>query len=601
MALGIPSNSPAVNFREIDLTGSVPNIPASVGAIAGDFSWGPVHEPVLVQNESGLVAQFGAPTTSNTVDFYSASYFLKYAEGLYVVRGIDEDSNGSTASNSYSLSTADDGPLVKNKTHFDQQADTLDNFSGDSDGDAVRGHELIARYPGVLGDALKVSICPVSSTDSAFDNWAYEGSFDAAPGTSSYADSRDGVSDEVHVVVVDNTGAITGTAGTVLEKYAYLSVASDAKTPEGQSNYVKTVLNERSNYVYMSTFGSPLSFDSDEWGLAANVGTATTPGTSKTFISGLSVKDFTFTGGANSGTLTTGDIATAYDEISDAETISVDIIIAPSMSSSTDQDTVVDNLVTIAGSTRKDAIVVASPARTDVVNIASATAVTNMVTTANRHTNSSYLALAGNFLKVYDKYHDQYVWIPAASSVAGLMAATDEAVGPWYSPAGTRRGNLLAVTDLAVNPTKAQRDTLYKAGINPIVTLTGQGTILYGDKTKLNRPSAFDRINVRRLFLKIEKDIANYSKNILFEFNDEFTRSEFVGVVEPYLRDIQSRRGITDFRVVCDETNNPASVIDNNEFIASIFVKPARSINYITLNFVAVRTGVSFEEVVGQV
>jgi len=603
MALGIPSSSPAVNFREIDQSGSISSTPTSVGVIAGDFSWGPVSEAVLVQNEEGLVAQFGTPTTTNTVDFHSAAYFLRYAEGLYVIREVDGDSASATAAqNAYSITTPTSAPFVKNKTHYDQQADTLDNFSGDSASDPslVRGHEVIARYPGTIGNDLLVSICPASGSDSAFDAWGYNGSFDGAPSTSAYASGRNGTSDEVHVVVVDETGGISGTAGTVLEKYPYLSVATDAKTPEGQSTYVKTVLNERSEYVHFASFGSSLAFDSDAWGLASNVGTATTPGSSKTFISGLDAKNYTLGNAANSSTLGTGDMARAYDTVEDVEAIDVDLLIAPSLSSSADQDTVVEDLVTIAGTTRKDALVVASPARSDVVNIAAPTAVTNTVTTANSHSNSSYLTLAGNFLKVYDKYNDNYIWIPAASSVAGLMAATDREQGAWYSPAGTRRGQIRGVTDLAINPTKLQRDTLYKAGVNPIATLTGQGTLLYGDKTKLNRPSAFDRINVRRLFLKIEKEIANYARNLVFEFNDEFTRAEFVGVVEPYLRDIQARRGITDFRVVCDETNNTPTVVDNNEFIASIYIKPARSINYITLNFVAVRTGVSFEEVVGQ-
>jgi phage tail sheath protein FI len=211
------------------------------------------------------------------------------------------------------------------------------------------------------------------------------------------------------------------------------------------------------------------------------------------------------------------------------------------------------------------------------------------------------LIVDNNYLKVYDKYNDQYIFIPAASSTAGLMAGTDAVAAPWFSPAGNRRGQYFGVTSIAYSANKSQRDTLYKAGVNPIVNLPGQGVILFGDKTKESRPSAFDRINVRRLFLAMERAIGAAARNVMFEFNDEFTRAEFVNIVEPFLREIQGRRGITDFRVVCDETNNTPAVIDRNEFIASVFVKPARSINYITLNFVAVRTGVDFEEVVGTV
>ncbi|MGB2002965.1 MAG: phage tail sheath C-terminal domain-containing protein, partial [Porticoccaceae bacterium] len=227
--------------------------------------------------------------------------------------------------------------------------------------------------------------------------------------------------------------------------------------------------------------------------------------------------------------------------------------------------------------------------------------VTNIVTTANTFTKSSYLVMDGNFLKVYDKFNDQFIEIPAASSTAGIMAATDLNRAPWFSPAGSRRGQYLGITSTSFSPTKAQRDTLYKAGVNPVANIPGQGLVLFGDKTGLGRPSAFDRINVRRLFLVLERAISRAAENVLFEFNDEFTRAEFVNIVEPVLREVKGRRGITDFRVVCDETNNTAAVIDRNEFIASIFIKPARSINYITLNFVAVRTGVEFEEVTGVV
>jgi phage tail sheath protein FI len=272
------------------------------------------------------------------------------------------------------------------------------------------------------------------------------------------------------------------------------------------------------------------------------------------------------------------------------------------MNSRTDQTTIVNDLISTAQSTRKDCVVAASPARTDVVKLTNtATITSNIVTTANTFTNSSYLVHDGNFLKVYDKYNDQYIHIPAASSTAGIMAATDLNRAPWFSPAGSRRGQYLGITAISWSPTKSQRDTLYKASVNPIANIPGQGVLLFGDKTKLGRPSAFDRINVRRLFLVLERAIGRAAEQVMFEFNDEFTRAEFVNIIEPVLREVKGRRGITDFKVVCDETNNTAAVVDRNEFIANIFIKPARSINYVTLNFVAVRSGVDFEEVVGTV
>lgn len=269
------------------------------------------------------------------------------------------------------------------------------------------------------------------------------------------------------------------------------------------------------------------------------------------------------------------------------------------MNSQSDQTTVVNDLVAIAQGTRKDCVVVASPNRAAIIN--NANPVTSAVTTANTFTNSSYLIVDNNYLKVYDKFTDQYIFIPASSSTAGIMAATDYVAAPWFSPAGPRRGQYLGITALAYSPKKTERDTLYKAGINPIANIPVQGVLLFGDKTKLARPSAFDRINVRRLFLGLERAIAIAARNVMFEFNDEFTRAEFKNIIEPFLREVQGRRGITDFLVVCDETNNTPAVIDRNEFICSIFIKPARSINYVTLNFVAVRTGVEFTEVVGTV
>ena len=414
----------------------------------------------------------------------------------------------------------------------------------------------------------------------------------------SFAAENDGTNDEVHVVVVDKNGGFTGTKGTVLETYPFLSVATNAvDLTDGSNIFVKDVINTRSEYVHM------VGFDSD-FKNTGNAGTAMTPGTAKDFLGTAvvtsAVKDFNFDSGANSGTLSPSQYLLGFDFFQDKDIVEVDFLITPGMSSRSDQTVVTNDLIAIAKA-RKDCVVVTSPARTDVVNVTSeATATTNITTTSATFTRSSYSIVAGNYLKVYDKYNDKFIQIPASSSVAGLMAETDRVAASWFSPAGTRRGQLLGVTAVEYNPNKTRRDTLYKAGVNPIVNIPGQGILLFGDKTHQSRPSAFDRINVRRLFLTLERAIERAAKNVLFEFNDEFTRAEFVNIVEPVLRDVKGRRGITDFRIIADETVNTPAVVDRNEFIANIFIKPARSINFVTLNFVAVRTGISFEEVTGQ-
>ncbi len=580
MAIFSPSESPAIVVKEIDLTGVVPNVQSTTGAIVGNFRWGPVRKATLVDTETTLASTFATPSSTTAVDFLSAAYFLKYSNSLYVVR---EATAAARNANAQGASTV----TVRNKDHFDTQSSTFGDDSGE-----VNAGAWIARYPGTLGNSLKVSICPVGSDSSGthFSQWTYKAQFDGAPGTSAYASARSGTNDEVHVVVIDEDGLFTGTPGSILERYAYLSLASDAKTSDGSSNYVKEVINNASNYIYLASFEGTLT----------SLTNAGSTAQSTTFSASVTDNITTsLTGGADSGSLTTTEYASGHDLFEDVDTITVDFLIAPGMATANNQVTVVNDLVATAGTTRKDCVVVTSPDRTAVVN--AATPVTTSIITTDQFTRSSYLIVSNNYLKVYDKYNDQYIFIPDASSVAGIMAAADLNAAPWFSPAGQRRGAVLGVTSLAYSATKSERDTLYKAGVNPVANIPGQGTLLFGDKTLLARPSAFDRINVRRLFLTMERAIAIAARNVMFEFNDEFTRAEFVNIVEPFLREIQGRRGITDFRVICDESNNTPAVVDRNEFIANIFIKPARSINYVTLNFVAVRTGVDFEEVVGTV
>jgi hypothetical protein len=589
MALFTPSASPAVTVKEIDLTGVVPNVQTSTGAFVGNFGWGPVGVATLVSDESGLVSTFSAPTDANTVDFHSAAYFLRYSNALYVVR--EQDSDGVNALANHASLGSLNAQTINN-------LDAFEGLSLDSSDGA-----FIAKYPGAIGNSLQISIVGSDSDNGGatnFDAWAYKSNFDAAPGTSSFVSALGGKNDEIHVAVIDQDGLISGTAGTVLETFPFLSVATNAKASDGTSNYFKDVLKLQSQWVYAGVghtgdSASVSDFIGTNWGSNATTGAEDFKSDFK-YSSAQST--WSFTSGVTSSSLGTDDVLRGFDKFEDTDAIEVDFLIAPESLTDTTATTVVNDLVAIAGTTRKDCIAVASPSRAAVVTTGTNAAV---LACNNTYTKSSYLVQDNNYLKVFDKYNDKYIKIPAASSTAGLMAATDLVAAPWFSPAGARRGRYVGITDIIVSPSKAERDALYKVGINPIANIPGEGIMLFGDKTNESRPSAFDRINVRRLFLGVERAIALAARNVMFEFNDEFTRAEFTNIVEPFLREIQGRRGITDFRVVCDETNNTPAVVDRNEFIASIFIKPARSINYVTLNFVAVRTGVEFEEVVGTV
>jgi hypothetical protein len=591
------SASPAIVVKEIDLTGVVPSVTSSTGAFVGKFRWGPVQERTLVADESGLVSVFAAPDTSNAVDFISAASFLKYSNSLYVVREATDSAFNASSSHVVGIEGVDSSGMVlqiRNRDHFD----TLNlGVVGTSNTGS-----FVAKYPGELGNALAVAFCPAG--DSAFGAWDYAGAFDQSAGTSPYLSSinESSTNDEMHVAVVDRTGAISGTKGTVLETFPHVSMLKGASTPDGTPNYISDVINNKSNYIWNSYFGDDSAFGSAHDNFGHMIGETASVDSAQDYAVPLAgwtnAKSLVTLGrGTDGSAIGTGEYSTGFDLFEDVETVQVDMLIAPAHANKTDGNTVVNDLVAIAKG-RKDCVVTTSP---DKAAITGTTPVTSTTSFASGCTRSSYLVVDNNWFKVYDKYNDQYIQIPANAGTAGLFAGTDAVAAPWFSPAGQRRGNYLGVTDILSNPNKTQRDTLYKAGVNPIANIPGAGVILFGDKTFESRPSAFDRINVRRLFLVLERQIALAAKNVMFEFNDEFTRAEFTNIVEPLLREVQGRRGITDFRVVCDETNNTPAVIDRNEFIASIFIKPARSINFVTLNFVAVRTGVEFDEVVGTV
>ena len=415
--------------------------------------------------------------------------------------------------------------------------------------------------------------------------WEFYNDFNIAPGTSEYVAAAGGVADELHIVVVDEDGLFTGEAGTVIEKYQSVSRASDAKGPEGGSIYYRDLINNNSQYIYV---GAAREAGYDEVAATSAAVTATTP------------LRLSFRGGADSaaeGAIALASLSDAWDLFKNAEEVDVSLLVAGKavgLNGVQLANYLIDNIAEY----RRDCVVFISPRATDVVN--QVNAAENAVAFRNNLRSTSYAVLDSGYKYQYDRYNDVNRYIPLNGDIAGLCVRTDETRDPWFSPAGFNRGQVKNILKLAYNPDKAKRDLLYKAGVNPVVSFPGQGTVLYGDKTLLAKPSAFDRINVRRLFIVLEKAIATSAKFSLFEFNDEFTRAQFRSLVEPYLRDVLGRRGIYDFRVICDSTNNTGEVIDRNEFVGDIYIKPARSINFIQLNFVAVRTGVEFSEVVGQ-
>jgi hypothetical protein len=630
--------SPGVNVSEVDLTAGVQNVSLSTGAFAGPFQWGPALEVTNVGSESDLVQLFGKPDTNTYLYWFSASAFLAYSNQLKVVRAISASAKNASAEST--------GTLVKNETDYDNKYP-----SGNADFGLA-----IAKWPGDLGNTLKVSLCPSSNafSTSALDGnvtvttsstelsgngtafttqlvagdyvtinnksyqissitdantavlktaaaetatgsnttatwsrrWEYADEFgQGAPGTSVWASDRAGANDEMHVVVVDEDGSFTGTAGTVLERYAYLSKASDAKTLNGDSNYYKNVLNRNSAYVW--------------W--MSHVGTTTNWGSAATNTFGASVLPYTkslVSGDDDNQNITTGQIEEAWDLFADPDTQDVSLIISGPAVKNTTSAVLATYLINNIAEVRKDCVVFVSPSSNSAVNNAG-DEVDDILTERALLSSSSYAFMDSGWKYTYDRYNDVYRWVPLNGDIAGLAARTDNTNDPWFSPAGFNRGNIKNVVKLAWNPKQTDRDDLYSKGVNPVVTFPAQGTLLYGDKTLLSRPSAFDRINVRRLFIALEKTISRYAKSQLFEFNDEYTRAAFRNVVDPFLRDVKARRGITDFLVVCDSTNNTANVVDQNQFVGDIYVKPARSINFIQLNFVAVRSGVSFQEVVG--
>jgi hypothetical protein len=653
--------SPGVAVVEKDFSAIVPAVATSAGAFAGVFAWGPVLDPVTITSENVLVQRFGKPNDSTAQSFFTAANFLAYTNNLLTVRvdtsgnrnavvtktgtvtgfTITEDGDsyvtapsvtigapnvsggiqatatanltsgavssititnpgtGYTSAPSVTIGTGPgtDATATATITISGVKINNFEAYDNSySAGEGVVG-EWAAKYPGTLGNSIKVSMADAET----YSGWDFEAQFDSAPGTSAYADSLGGSNDELHVVIVDADGQWSGIAGTVLEKFAYVSKAGDAKKSDGSNNYYKDVINSQSRYVWwmdhttsVSTSVGGTGTSGVAWGTAAAaVG----------FKDLTSAVESTLTGGVDDFTATDGEIQTGFEIFANDELYDVSLIPLGKAS-----ETVAEFVINNVAEVRKDCVVFVSPqyiisntsGGTD-GDFIYGTNVSDMVDAAIEYRNelpsTSYAVLDSGAKYQYDRYNDKYRWVPLNGDIAGLSARTDYTNDPWWSPAGLNRGQVKNVVKLAVNPGKTERDNLYKSGINPVVNFPGQGTVLFGDKTLLAKPSAFDRINVRRLFIVLEKAIATAAKFQLFEFNDSFTRAQFKNLVEPFLRDVQGRRGVTDFRVKCDDTNNTGEVIDRNEFIADIYIKPNRSINFITLNFIAARSSVKFEEI----
>jgi hypothetical protein len=595
--------SPGVVTQELDLSSIIPAVSTTIAGYAAHFEWGPVDKIVTVDSENNLVALFGEPKASNYEEWFPAANFLGYGSNLKVVRGVSP--SGAVNSSGPSAGT--------NAVTYIPNSDKLpDSISG-----AGATHSWAARYPGTRGDSLRVRWHDGGYSGgvsaSQYDNWALKNNFQTKlPVHSQFAEDAtgrtSGIYDLINVAVVDEDGLFSGVRGTVLEVFDGVSKASNAKSQEGESIYYRDVINDSSAYIY--TLAHPAAGNAHDaysvtgdanslnWGSEIVAGYT---GDFKVFRGSSLGYDVSLSGGTGefSGTIATSGTSQGYGLFSDPDTEDVNVLICGALTGGAAKA-----VIEIAEA-RKDAVAFCSPEKLDVLSTNgtprdAATQESNVIdyrTDSSFNVNSSYGFLDSGWKYQYDRFSDKYRYVPLNGDVAGLAVRSDEATETWFSPAGFSRGQIRGVVKLAFNPSKTNRDNLYKEQINPVVSFPGEGTVLFGDKTLLSRPSAFDRLNVRRLFIVLEKAIATAAKYQLFEQNDEFTRAHFRSMVEPFLRDVRARRGLTDFKVICDSSNNTAAVVDRNEFVADIYIKPTKSINFINLTFVATSQGVDFSEI----
>ena len=632
--------SPGVVIRERDLsTGVITGVSALKAAIASTFTKGPVGKIVNIGSERDLIDTFGAPAEANAADWLVASEFLRYGGQLAVIRAatgvLNATKDGSAiligskedyeagAGSSEEFAARDAGSAGNNLrvVIVDKVADSkmVKAGHGLSVGDALSDGATTDHEVTVVIDANTVGIkhgaagavSGNSFTQSAFTNSDWNAlpigetgltykNIGPRPGTSAYASERYLSGDEVHVAVVDES------TNTIVERLTYLSKLSDAKSPEGASTYFKDYVNEFSQFIYAAALGASQYTPVGEapGGTAASYGATEAGPLTLAYL--LSTAGGALSGGTDDYAYTAGEIQTAYALFQDTEETEIDfVLMGGSMGSESDTLSKAGAVAAVANA-RKDCIAFVSPFNGNQVATSGNVALTptqqleNTIDYFSSIGSSSYVVKDSGIKYVYDRFNDKYRYIGCNGDVAGLCVSTSSISDDWISPAGTNRGGLQNVVKLAFNPNKAARDDLYTAAINPIVAFPGSGPVLFGDKTALASPSAFDRINVRRLFLNIEKRARGLAEGVLFEQNDEITRSGFNAALSGYLSEVQARRGVIDYLVICDDTNNTGEVIDRNEFVAEVFVKPTRSINYVTVTVTATKSGVSFSEVVGR-
>lgn len=548
--------SPGVHVTETDLTNVIPSVATSIGAFVGVFQWGPVLDIQSVDYQGNLTKKFGKPNSETATSFFSAANFLDYGNQLRVVRVVGADSKNATADGA--------GILIKNQTEYE--------FTF-SEGSATVG-EFAARYPGAMGNSIQI----VMADKATFASWEYAANFPNSPNVGETEN------DELHIIIIDKLGKFTGTKGAILEKYSFLSKAFDSKSTDGNSNYYKNVLNQSSQYVYWMDHTTAVTSTGEAWGA---------PKDGTTFQDLTAPIDITLAGGVDDNVSSIDSILIqGWQLFTNPENVDINLLFVGE-ASATVSKFVIQNIAEV----RKDCIAFVSPTRDVAVNNPD---VLNSVIAWRQDTefnvNSSYGAMDSGWKYQYDQYNDVYRWVPLNADMAGLHARTDDTNDAWWAAAGLNRGQIKNIVKLGWNPGQSDRDQLYQAGINPVTSFPGQGIVLFGNKTLLAKPSAFDRINVRRLFIVLEKAISRAARYTLFEFNDPFSRAQFKSMIEPYLRMVQGRRGITKFMVECSEKNNDAYIVSTNQFVADIFIQPNYSAEFITLNFIAANNAALFSE-----